>query len=234
LHKKIEFNLVNQNYLHLNSNILLQLINVKLKKRKNSILKVLSFLFRSLQLPFLNKLSERFSVVNKKEDNFLSKANSLNYYNNVLLFKANNLIEDQKKDFLNQTLQQIFQKQEKEKFKNKSEYINVDKKQNKKENKKNINEKKESFIKNNLENTILNTIKHKTISGVRLEASGRLTRRLIAARSIYKLRYKGTIKNIDSSYKKLSTVILRGHVKSNIQYTKISSKTRIGSFGLKG
>jgi hypothetical protein len=28
--------------------------------------------------------------------------------------------------------------------------------------------------------------------------------------------------------------MLRGHQKSNIQYTKINSKTRNGSFGLKG
>jgi hypothetical protein len=28
--------------------------------------------------------------------------------------------------------------------------------------------------------------------------------------------------------------MLRGHVKSNLQYTKLSSKRRIGSFGIKG
>jgi hypothetical protein len=28
--------------------------------------------------------------------------------------------------------------------------------------------------------------------------------------------------------------MLRGHVKSNIQYTNLSSKTRNGAFGLKG
>jgi hypothetical protein len=39
---------------------------------------------------------------------------------------------------------------------------------------------------------------------------------------------------MDSSYKKLSSVILRGHAKSNVQYTVINSKTRSGAFGLKG
>ena len=80
---------------------------------------------------------------------------------------------------------------------------------------------------------IINSIKHKSISGVRLEGKGRLTKRLTASRSIFKFRYKGSLKNIDSSYKGLSTVMLRGHFKSNMQYTKISSKTRNGSFGLK-
>ena len=81
---------------------------------------------------------------------------------------------------------------------------------------------------------VLNYIKHKSISGVRLEATGRLTRRLTASRSIFKFKYKGGLKNIDSSYKALSSVMLKGHVKSNLQYTNISSKTKNGAFGLKG
>jgi hypothetical protein len=72
------------------------------------------------------------------------------------------------------------------------------------------------------------------MAGVRLEARGRLTRRFTASRSVFKVKWKGSIKNLDSSYKKLSSVILRGHVKSNVQYTVINSKTRNGAFGLKG
>jgi len=83
-------------------------------------------------------------------------------------------------------------------------------------------------------NNILNFLKQKVISGIRFEASGRLTRRLTASRSIFKYRYKGSLKNIHSSYNNLSSVMLRGHVKSNLQYTIINSKTRNGAFGLKG
>jgi hypothetical protein len=72
------------------------------------------------------------------------------------------------------------------------------------------------------------------MAGVRLEARGRLTRRFTASRSVFKVKWKGSIKNLDSSYKKLSSVILRGHAKSNIQYAIINSKTRNGAFGLKG
>ena len=89
---------------------------------------------------------------------------------------------------------------------------------------------------NNLnKNYVFRYIKQKVISGIRFEASGRLTRRLTASRSIFKYRYIGSIKNLhSSSYDKLSSVMLRGHVKSNLQYTLINSKTRNGTFGLKG
>ena len=84
-----------------------------------------------------------------------------------------------------------------------------------------------------IENTVLNSIKHKPVSGIRIEARGRLSRRIIAQRSVFKLKYIGNLRNMDSSYKGFSSVILRGHAKSNLQYTKVKSKTRIGSFGLK-
>lgn len=83
-------------------------------------------------------------------------------------------------------------------------------------------------------NSVLDSIKNKSITGIRIEAAGRLTRRNTAERSISKLRYKGNLKNMDSSYKGFSSVLLRGHAKSNVQYTKLKSKLRIGSFGLKG
>jgi hypothetical protein len=88
--------------------------------------------------------------------------------------------------------------------------------------------------KNLLEKMILNNIKYKHVTGFRLETSGRLTRRFTASRSVSKLRYKGNLLNIDSSYKGLSSVLLRGNLKSNVQHTKLKSKTRIGSFGIKG
>ena len=80
---------------------------------------------------------------------------------------------------------------------------------------------------------VLNEIKYKRLGGIRLEASGRLTKRYTASRSVTRLRYKGNLINTDSSYKGLSTVLLKGNLKSNIQYSKLKSKTRIGSFGVK-
>jgi len=89
-------------------------------------------------------------------------------------------------------------------------------------------------IQNMNKNNILNTIKQQIVSGVRFEASGRLTRRLTAMRAVFKYRYVGSLKNIRSSFNNKSSTMLRGNVKSNSQYTIINSKTRNGSFGLKG
>jgi len=85
-----------------------------------------------------------------------------------------------------------------------------------------------------LEEVVLRNIKYKHVTGFRLETRGRLTRRYTASRSVSKLRYKGNLLNIDSSYRGLSSVLLKGNLKSNLQHTKLKSKTRIGSFGIKG
>jgi hypothetical protein len=72
------------------------------------------------------------------------------------------------------------------------------------------------------------------MAGVRVEAKGRLTRRFTASRSVFKMKWKGGLKNVDSSFKGLSATMLRGHVKSNTQYTLLNSKNRNGAFGVKG
>ena len=184
--KNIDFNIVHLKYIHLNSDILTQSIILKLKRKKNYVLKVLKKLFKFIKISPLNKVI----LIRYIENDLMNKIyNSINIYN-----KNYN-------DNLNQTLFSLFS------LKNK---------------------------KMNLESLILNSIKHKYINGIRLEAKGRLSKRRTASKSVFKLKYKGSLKNIDSSYKGISTIILRGHIKSNIQYTKLNSKTHNGSFGIKG
>jgi hypothetical protein len=77
-------------------------------------------------------------------------------------------------------------------------------------------------------------LKYKKTTGFRVELKGRLSRRYTASRSVSKLTRKGNLLNLDSSYKKNSTVLLRGNLKSSLQYTKLKSKSRIGSYGIKG
>lgn len=91
-----------------------------------------------------------------------------------------------------------------------------------------------SFNYKSLEKLVIKDIKYRHVTGFRLETGGRLTRRYTASRSISKLRYKGNLLNIDSSYRGLSSLLLKGNLKSNLQFTKLNSKTRIGSFGIKG
>jgi hypothetical protein len=42
------------------------------------------------------------------------------------------------------------------------------------------------------------------------------------------------LKNIDSSFKGLSSVLFRGNSKSNVTYSITKSKRRIGAFAVKG
>jgi hypothetical protein len=98
-----------------------------------------------------------------------------------------------------------------------------------------------SFFKNKskndntgLYNVIFNSIKYKNMAGIRLEAAGRLTKRYRADRALFKVKWKGGLKNIDSSYKGISSVNLRGHVNPNVNYSILSSKRRVGSFAVKG
>ena len=81
---------------------------------------------------------------------------------------------------------------------------------------------------------IFNSINYKNMGGVRLEAKGRLTKRYRADRAIFKVRWKGGLKNIDSSYKGLSSVNMRGYAKPNLDYSIFTSKRRIGAFAVKG
>lgn len=236
--KKIEFNLVTLKYLHLNSDIFTQILVLKLKNRKNRILGVLKTSLRAVNLPSVNKffvLNEVFNRKNKLKDLILKyllndplfiKKESNDKLNNIL---KNSLPINFDTDFikylenivLNKFLPYNLRMEFKKFLKNPKFNANLP-----------VLIKKE--YDKYYRNLVLNSLKYKVVNGIRIEASGRLTRRITAARSIFKLRYKGNLKNTDSSYKGFSSVILRGHLKSNIQYTKLGSKTRIGSFGLKG
>lgn len=81
---------------------------------------------------------------------------------------------------------------------------------------------------------IFDSINYKNMAGVRLEVKGRLSKRYRADKALFKVRFKGGLKNIDSSYKGLSSVNMRGYAKPNVEYSIFTSKRRIGSFAVKG
>ena len=85
-----------------------------------------------------------------------------------------------------------------------------------------------------LNKIILNNTKNKSITGVRLEAAGRLSKRHTASRSMFKLKSRGNLKNMDSVLPGSKSSMIRGINKSNIQFTKLNSVINIGAFGLKG
>ena len=211
--KEVEFNIVNLKTLYLNSDIFTQIIALKLRNRDNRLLKVLRSALYMVKLPRVNTLKERYHKIIKKEVwNFKTQNLKLNLLLNK--FISSNKIANLNNDILDNVLLNVFSNSS---FttNNKSSKENMDK-------------------KSSLLNFILKSLKNKSMAGVRLEAKGRLTRRFTASRSVFKIKWKGGIRNIDSSYRGLSAVMIRGHMTSNVQYSIINSKTRNGAFGLKG
>lgn len=212
--KKIEFNFVNLKYLHLNSDIFSESIAIKLKNRQNRLLSVLK---KALNLVKLSR-------INRKSYNPAPMAYNLTSASLHNKNKPSQLLENSSGDTdkLNLLLYSAFH----DSLSGSgvlSEHNSIKK-----------SEVSHATSLNNTQINVLDSIKHKSVFGVRLEAAGRLSKRLTASRSVFKLKYKGSLKNIDSSQKGLSSVTLRGNMKPNLQYTNISSKTRNGAFGLKG
>ena len=88
------------------------------------------------------------------------------------------------------------------------------------------------YYSSNKYKTILRSIKNIHVIGISLEAKGRLTKRMTASRSVYKLKYKGNLKNIYSCYYQTSTHLIRGFNKSNISFVNHNSKNKNGSYGI--
>lgn len=205
--KEVEFNIVKLRKMHLNSDIYTQVVALKLKNRDNRLYRVLKTSLRKIHLPVIRKISERISKPNKDEF-FVNRIR-----NNIIssMFKHNN-----GKDSLNNLLLSFYPAAD-------DLEINIIKRSSSKKKKVSL----KGFI-------IRHHLKHLNLRGIRVEAKGRLTRRATASRSVFKMKWLGGLKNVDSSFRGLSTIMLRGHHKSNVQYTTINSKNRNGAFGVKG
>lgn len=92
--------------------------------------------------------------------------------------------------------------------------------------------KNEMVNEQQLKNTILNSIKYKSLAGIKIKIAGRLNRRAVAARSVVKSGQLGSLKNFDS-YEGLSAVVLRGHQRPNVEIASFNYKTRNGAFNAK-
>src|SRR5271163_3772819 len=184
-------------------------------------------LIKSLDKSLLHEYYQQLIFINKYLEKIYNKNVEFNLVN-LRRFYLNS-------DILSESITLKIRKNRRKLLK----FLNTLKRKVKIRNKKNIYykpilNKLNNVDKKYLEGVILRDIKYKHVTGFRLETSGRLTRRYTASRSVSKLIYKGNLLNIDSSYRGLSSVLLKGNLKSNLQYTKLNSKTRIGSFGIKG
>lgn len=194
---------------------------------------------KSLDKYFLHKHYQQLIFINKSKLNY----NYLQYLKKYLekMYNKNvefNLVNLRRfylnSDILSESVILKIRKNRRKLLK----FLNTLKRKVKVRNKKNLYKpifnKLNNIDKKYLEGVVIRDIKYKHVTGFRLETSGRLTRRYTASRSVSKLRYKGNLLNIDSSYRGLSSILLKGNLKSNLQYTRLKSKTRIGSFGVKG
>jgi len=86
----------------------------------------------------------------------------------------------------------------------------------------------------NIHRTIFDSIQYKNLGGIKIELNGRLTKRYRADRSLNYINFKGGLKNIDSSFRGLSAVSLRGNTNANTSYSLATGKRRIGAFAVKG
>ena len=206
-------------------NLELSFIELKEKMRK-IILEKYQLYFYYRQLIYINKSKFNYNYLHKLKKYLQAIYNKDIEFNLIKLkrfYLNSNILSESVKLKLTKNRRRIFRHLSK--LKNK---VKIKKK----------NPLKPAYLDNeniiNIPKNIIKNIKYKDVTGFRLEAKGRLTRRHTASRSVTKVKYKGNLLNIDSSHRGLSTILLKGNLESNLQYTKLKSKTRIGSFGLKG
>jgi hypothetical protein len=204
--KKVIFNIVNLKKMHLNSDIFTQAVALKLKNKDNKLYRVLKSSLRKFKPKSISKINERRLGKRNKNEFFVNRVR-----NNIISSMFTN---DNAKSLSNLIWD----------FYTPAHKLQVNSLKNWYSNKCSVA----------LRGYVFRTLKHMVLRGVRVEAKGRLTRRATASRSVFKMKWKGGLKNVDSSFRGWSTIMLRGIVKSNVQYSVTSSKNPNGAFGVKG
>jgi hypothetical protein len=98
--KEIEFNIVNINKLHLNSDIYTQAVILKLKNRNNKLFKVLTSSLSKVKLPNVSRMNEKHNKINKNEY-LINKIRNRSINSIILNYNINN-------DYLNNLLLNLF------------------------------------------------------------------------------------------------------------------------------
>lgn len=221
--KKVEFNLINMKSIILNSDFFTKILSLKLKNRQSRIMKLINIIINKVQLPDVNGIVEKsLTIKNVNKDLIDNKYRNLNL-NSIMeepvVGSTSGKFELEDKVFNNLYFNLEIRRRILGVFGWKkfiSKYIS------------------RKYFTRKLSKIIFNSIKYKNMGGIRLEIKGRLTKRYRADRALFKVKWKGGLKNIDSSYKGLSSVNLRGFIKPNVEYSIYTSKRRIGAFAVKG
>lgn len=236
--KKIEYNIVNLKYLTNSPDIFTNVIALKLRKKKMRRLKEVSRVLNRTYMPITNTIQER-TFTGKREDYYKNKYKDLkitSLLKKYYLYKklrinelksSNTLATSSNLNFLTNKsnyLKRMFYNSKK--YNLNSLLINPSSYE--------ISSQAQDKSRRSMINNIYESIRYKNIGGIRIEVKGRLTKRYRADRSVYSLRWKGGLKNIDSSFQRMNTVLWRGNTKSNTAYSISTDKRRIGAFAVKG
>jgi hypothetical protein len=157
--KKVEFNIVKVKKLHLSSDLFTQAVALKLKNRKNRLYKVLESSLNKVKLPRVQRITEIYHYINKDEL----------LVNIIRNDKISSMFKEESNDPLNSLILDTF--------------ADVDNLKVKVLKKTSIKQRNIS-----LQNYVFNLLKHLKMRGIRIEAKGRITRRLTAARSLFKMK----------------------------------------------
>lgn len=188
LGKKVEYNIINLKSLGFNTDILTNLLAIKVKKKKTaSVFFNMAPFLHSFAIPREeNPILERVRLAgDKKLDVFFDKYKDLKVVSNL-----------KTSENLDVLLQEVHSNEE-------------------------------------VHKTVYDSIGYKNMRGIKIEVKGRLTKRYRADRAKHFWKSRGGLRNINSSFNGLNTVLFRGNSNSNVSYSWTKAKRRIGSFGVK-
>ena len=217
LGKKIEYNIINLKSVAYHTDLFTNALALKLRKRRINYINSMFSILNRAYLPNINTIKERSIIKgDQKMDLFQSKFKDLKIISNIVFPAATqpgytSLGGLAQSSSLSKLLDGTYPSDINNGIMHSSD-----------------------ANKENIHNTIYKSIGYKNMAGIRLEVKGRLTKRYRADRSIYSLKWKGGLKNVDSSFRGLSSVLFRGNSKSNVTYSIAKSKRRIGAFAVKG
>jgi hypothetical protein len=240
--KKVEFNIVNLKSLASNNDIFTELLTQKLTKEQNNPLRIMNAFLSKVVLPDVNTFIEKGRIKKQVDYNLLyNKYINLNLSNIISSNISENscasnqvstpLLNSKLKDNFNNILYENFYKNPIIKY-NKN-ILNKEFKYHTKPVILNITENETETYFEKIRKIVLSNIKYKNMGGVKFLVKGRLTRRYRADRALYKYKWKGGLKNMDSAYKGIPGAVFRGFLDSHIEKSLGSYKRRIGSFGVR-
>ena len=221
--KKVEFNIVNLKSIIFNSDLFTKILAQHLKSRNSNVVEMMGIILKKAALPKRNRIIQKSPIIKSVDFNLLE--NKFKSFNLTSILVDNNLSKLLNNIYYNvlsitrtSTSSEFKAAQAAQAAQAKALDFNFNLKKN--------------YAK--IYDIIFNSINYKNLGGIKLEVKGRLTKRNRADRSLFKVKIKGGLKNIDSSYQGLSSVNYRGYVRPNVEYSIFTSKRRIGAFAVKG